>query len=96
MAPLMRTNKERYMSGTPHEMITGRTAVPHAYQDCVPPGGLGQRYSEMTGLAGPELRRERLGRHALGKRGVLNDAISTAGSEGHSAKSPAQSGKLAQ
>jgi len=77
MAPLPRTNKERMMPGNPREMITvAERRYPVRIRVGVPPGGLGQRYSEMTAWLDQNCGADGWAVTPSGVRGVLNAAIS--------------------
>jgi hypothetical protein len=77
MAPLPRTNKEQKMTGNPREMITvAERRFPVRIRIGVPPGGLGQRYSEMTAWLDQNCGADGWTITPSGVRGVLNDAIS--------------------
>jgi hypothetical protein len=77
MAPLTRTNKEHEMPGNPREMITvAERRFPVRIRIGVPPGGLRQRYSEMTAWLDQNCGADGWAITPSGVRGVLNDAIS--------------------
>jgi hypothetical protein len=77
MAPSIGTNKEHEMPGNPREMTTmAERRFPIRIRIGVPPGGLGQRYSEMTAWLDANCGAESWAVTPCGMRGVLNDAIS--------------------
>ena len=77
MAPLTGTKEEHEMPGNPREMITvAERRFPVRIRIGVPPGGLGQRYSEMTAWLDANCGADGWTITPSGVRGVLNDAIS--------------------
>ena len=65
------------MSGNPREMITtAERRYPVRIRIGVPPGGLGQRHSELTAWLDQNCGADGRGITPSGVRGVLNDAIS--------------------
>jgi hypothetical protein len=65
------------MPGNPREMITlAERRFPVRIRLGVPPGGLGQRYSEMTAWLDQKCGADGWAVTPSGTRGVLNDAIS--------------------
>jgi hypothetical protein len=65
------------MPGNPREMIiTAERRYPVRIRIGVPPGGLGQRYSELTAWLDQNCGADGWGITPSGVRGVLNDAIS--------------------
>ena len=77
MAPLPRTNKERDTPANPREMITvAEQRFPVRIKLGVPPGGLGQRYPEMTTWLDQNCGADGWSITPSGVRGVLDDAIS--------------------
>src|SRR5215469_6522551 len=77
MAVSLGTNKEHAMPGNPREMITAAERLfPVRIRIGIPPGGLGQRYSQMTDWLDANCGAEGWALTPAGTRGVLNDAIS--------------------
>ena len=65
------------MPGNPREMITSAERVfPVRIRIGVPPGGLGQRYSQITDWLDANCGADGWALTPAGTRGVLNDAIS--------------------
>ena len=65
------------MPGNPTEMITtAERTFPVRVKIGVPPGGLGQRYSQITDWLDANCGAEGLALTPAGTRGVLKDAIS--------------------
>ena len=65
------------MPGNPREMVTmAERRFPVGIRLAVPPGGLGQRYSEMTAWLDANCGADSWAVTPSGVRGVLNDAIS--------------------
>jgi hypothetical protein len=73
----LRTNKEHKMPGNPRDMIiSAERRFPARIRLGIPPGGFGQRYTQLTAWLD-----ENCGAHGWtmtpsGMRGVLNDAVS--------------------
>ena len=77
MTPSPRTNEEQDMPGNLRGMITvAERHFPVRIRLGVPPGGLGQRYSELTGWLDQNCGADGWAITPSGVRGVLNDAIS--------------------
>jgi hypothetical protein len=77
MAVLCRTNEEPEMPGNPREMITAAERLfPVRIRIGVPPGGLGQRYSQITDWLDENCGADGWALTPAGTRGVLNDAVS--------------------
>ena len=77
MTPSPRTNEEQDMPGNLRGMITvAERHFPVRIRLGVPPGGLGQRYSELTGWLDQNCGADGWAIMPSGVRGVLNDAIS--------------------
>ena len=77
MAPLAQNERGTSMPGNPREMITvAERRFPVRIRIGVPPGGLGQRYSEMTAWLDQNCGADGWAITPSGMRGVLNDAIS--------------------
>jgi hypothetical protein len=77
MAVLCRTNEEPKMPGNPREMITAAERLfPVRIRIGVPPGGLGQRYSQITDWLDENCGADGWAVTPAGTRGVLNDAVS--------------------
>jgi hypothetical protein len=77
MAPLTRTKEERKMPGSPRERITAaERRFPVRIRVGVPPGGLGQRHSQITSWLDANCGSDGWALTTSGTRGVLNDAIS--------------------
>jgi hypothetical protein len=73
----IRTNEEIIMPGNPREMITAAERLfPVRIRIGVPPGGLGQRYSQITDWLDENCGADGWAITPAGTRGVLNDAIS--------------------
>jgi hypothetical protein len=65
------------MPGNPRDMITmAERRFPVRVRIVVPPGGLGQRYSQMTAWLDGNCGSEGWAMTPSGIRGVLNDAVS--------------------
>jgi len=77
MAPLLRTNKEHDIPGSPREMITvAERRFPVRIRIGVPRGGFGQRHSEIIAWLDQNCGADGWAITPSGVRGVLNDAIS--------------------
>jgi hypothetical protein len=77
MTVCLRTNEERKMPGNPREMITiAERRFPVRIRLGVPPGGLGQRYAQMTAWLDENCGADGWAMTPSGSRGVLNDAVS--------------------
>jgi hypothetical protein len=77
MAISLRTNKERKMPGNPRELIAvAERLFPVRIRIGIPPGGLGQQYSQITDWLDTNCGADSWALTPAGTRGVLNDAIS--------------------
>ena len=77
MTLCVRTNEERKMPGNPRDMITvAERRFPVRIRVAVPPGGVGQRYSQMTAWLDENCGADGWAMTPSGMRGVLNDAVS--------------------
>jgi hypothetical protein len=66
------------MPGNPREMITiAERRFPVRIGIAVPPGGLGQRHTQITAWLGENCGADGWAMTPSGTRGVLNDALST-------------------
>jgi hypothetical protein len=73
----MGTNAEHRMPGNPRDMITNaERRFPVRIRIGVPPGGFGQRHSQMTAWLGENCSADGWTMTPSGMRGVLNDAVS--------------------
>jgi hypothetical protein len=76
-AILSGTNKELKMPGNPRDMIvSAERRFPVRIRIGVPPGGFGQRYTEMTSWLDENCGADGWTMTPSGMRGVLNDAVS--------------------
>src|SRR6201986_3620021 len=74
---LSRTKKEQIMPGNPRDMIvSAERRFPVRIRIRVPPGGFGQRYTEMTSWLDENCGADGWAMTPSGMRGVLNDAVS--------------------
>jgi hypothetical protein len=65
------------MPGNPREIITtAERTLPVRIRIAIPPGGLGQRHSQMTGWLDANCGADGWAITPSGVRGVLNDAVS--------------------
>src|SRR6516162_258174 len=72
-----RTKKEPEMPGNPREMITSaERRFPVRIRIAVPPGGLGQRHTQITAWLDENCGVNGWAMTPSGTRGVLNDALS--------------------
>jgi hypothetical protein len=73
----LRTNKEHKMPGNPNDMITvAEGRFPDRVRVAVPPGGFGQRHSQITGWLDEDCGADGWAMTPSGMRGVLNDVVS--------------------
>jgi hypothetical protein len=73
----IRTNKEHCMPGNPRDVIiSAERRFPVRIRIGVPPGGFGQRYTEMTSWLDENCGADGWAITPSGMRGVLNDAVS--------------------
>jgi hypothetical protein len=71
------TNKELIMPGNPRDMImVAERRFPVRVRVAVPPGGFGQRYSQITAWLDENCGADGWAMTPSGIRGVLNDAVS--------------------
>jgi hypothetical protein len=77
MAVFPRTNGELCVPGNPRDMITmAERKFPVRIRIAVPPGGLGQRHTQITAWLDENCGSDGWEMTPSGMRGVLNDAVS--------------------